>query len=105
MANQDNTTAASKSEAARKPGRVQRSPRTCLLAAVATLALGGSAVAQDIGPPPPPPVYNCNPPPWIWNHAAYCNGYAQGFQVAMQRWRARLDYWRALHDYRAGGNR
>jgi hypothetical protein len=102
MANQDNTTATPTSEAARKPRRVPRSPRTCLLAAVAALALGGSAVAQDIGPPPPPPVYNCNP---FWLGNEYCNGYARGFQIAMQRWRARLDYWRALHDYRAGGNR
>jgi hypothetical protein len=73
-----------------------------ILLAAAALALAGPAVAQDIGPPPPPPVYNCNP---LWLGNDYCNGYARGFQIAMQRWRARLDYWRALHDYRAGGNR
>jgi hypothetical protein len=99
MAESFNSTIAPESEASRKRRRA-----VCLLATVAALALSGSALAQDIGPPPPPPVYNCAPPPWIWNQAAYCNGYAQGFQIAMQRWRARLDYWRALHDYRMGGN-
>jgi hypothetical protein len=47
-----------------------------LIAAVAAVALAGPALAQDVGPPPPPPVYNCNPPLWIPNQAAFCNGYA-----------------------------
>jgi hypothetical protein len=46
MANQDNTTATPASEAPRKRRRAPRPPRTCLLAAVAVLALGGSASAQ-----------------------------------------------------------
>jgi hypothetical protein len=46
MADQDNTTATPASKAPRKRRCVPRSPRTCLLAAVAALALGGSAYAQ-----------------------------------------------------------
>jgi hypothetical protein len=105
MANQDNTTATSKSEAPRKRRR-----GLCLLAAVATLAICGTALAQDIGPPPPMPQYHCNPPwmpPTVFG-LAYRNGFMrscnQMYQSRMQQWRDQMEYWRALHDYRMGGN-
>jgi hypothetical protein len=72
-----------------------------LLAAVAALAIGGTAYAQGFGPPPPPPQFTC---PGA-HSVAYWQGCAFGYQILMKRWRAQMEYWRALHDYRAqGGN-
>lgn len=77
--------------------------RKTILAAVAFLALSGPALAQGY-PPPAPPVYDCEPPLWAWRYAGqFCDGYARGFRLKMERYRAELDYWRALHDYRPLG--
>jgi hypothetical protein len=78
-----------------------------LLAAVAALAIGGSALAQDIGPPPPPPQYSCSPP-WVpptYLGLAFRGGFIRGcnqkYQARMQQWRDQMTYWQAMQQYRA----
>jgi hypothetical protein len=83
--------------------------KTYLLAAVAAVALGGHAVADNIGPPPPMPQYSCNVPwmpPTVFGRSyqgGFVRGCQQGFAIKMQRWRDQMDYWRAMQQYRAGG--
>ena len=73
--------------------------KKCLLAACAALALGGSANAEGFGPPPPPPQFTCSGA----HSVAYWQGCAFGYRIAMQRWRAQMEYWRAVQAYRAQG--
>jgi hypothetical protein len=75
-----------------------------LLVAVAALAFGGSALAQNMGPPPPP-QFHCEG--WqFWGRFAgnYINGCQRGYAMRMQRWRDQMDYWRAMQQYRERGN-
>ena len=75
-----------------------------LLGAIAALAIGGSAMAQEIGPPPPMPQFTC-PGALLWGRFAgsYIQGCQRGYAVKMQRWRDQMDYWRAMQQWRAQG--
>jgi hypothetical protein len=83
--------------------------RLLIAAAVATLAIGGTALAQDIGPPPPMPQYHCNPPwtaPTVYGLAyrnAFMRSCNQVYQARMQQWRDQMTYWQAMRSYRQGG--
>jgi hypothetical protein len=76
-----------------------------LFAAVAALALGGSALAYDIGPPPPPPPKPNCAAGLLWGRYAgnYINGCLQGYQVRLQRWQADMAYWQAMQGYQGQG--